>query len=297
MPHILKNKYLKITLEKPGENYNACRFDWTGQINQVELIDKFLFCTTEKSNTKSPNLYGKGLYNEFGINRPVGYDDCPDYDYFHKIGVGLIKKEKEETYNFFKNYTFKPATFKLSQISDTDITITTISSNYRGYAYQLIKNYKLLEKELIISYTLLNSGTKMIQTEEYTHNFIAFNYQKIDQHYQLLLKQPLNVKNIKEVVNPDNCIKINKNTINWAQTTSAEFYLSNLNENGIPNTGWKLFHSQLQVSISEEVNFIPFKFCIWGNSHVVSPELFIDIKLLPGETLQWQRKYKFTVEN
>ncbi|MDE5422702.1 hypothetical protein L3073_10835 [Ancylomarina sp. DW003] len=91
MVHILKNKNLEVHIDLPLENYQLSRFDWTGKIVSVKFkgVD---VVGTERLNSDDDNRFGKGFYNEFGIETPVGFDDCEEGDWFPKIGVGLLKK-------------------------------------------------------------------------------------------------------------------------------------------------------------------------------------------------------------
>jgi hypothetical protein len=48
--------------------------------------------TIEDAGSKDVDFLGKGLYNEFGITSPVGFEEAPVGGWFHKIGVGLPKE-------------------------------------------------------------------------------------------------------------------------------------------------------------------------------------------------------------
>lgn len=45
----------------------------------------------------------KGLYNEFGIENALGFEETEIGDWFHKIGVGLLKKDSN-TYSLNNEY-------------------------------------------------------------------------------------------------------------------------------------------------------------------------------------------------
>ena len=54
-----------------------------------------------------------GPCEEFGIEKPLGYDDAKVGETFLKIGVGELEKPKEEKYSFAKKYKIvKPAEWK-----------------------------------------------------------------------------------------------------------------------------------------------------------------------------------------
>lgn len=87
MGHILKNKNLEIQIDLPLENYNFSRFDWTGKIVAVKF-QNILVSSIEKTDGDNEHLLGRGFYNEFGFNSPLGFEETPIGGWFHKIGVG-----------------------------------------------------------------------------------------------------------------------------------------------------------------------------------------------------------------
>ena len=61
----------------------------------------------ESADVRNENHFGKGFYNEFGIDNALGFDEAKSGEWFHKIGVGLLKKEGDK-YLFHKHYETKP---------------------------------------------------------------------------------------------------------------------------------------------------------------------------------------------
>ncbi|NNL02194.1 MAG: hypothetical protein HKP39_07950, partial [Eudoraea sp.] len=172
MTHILKNKNLEIKIDLPLENYNFSRFDWTGKIVNVKFHNIQL-STSERTDGQNGNSFGKGFYNEFGIDTALGFEDTEIGGWFHKIGVGLLRKEDSQ-YLFSKNYEIKPAEFKINAESDR-VLIRCKSEVSNGYAYLLQKEIQLAESGFILKYYLENTGEKDISTDEYVHNFTAIN--------------------------------------------------------------------------------------------------------------------------
>ena len=71
MPHILKNKTIEINIDLPQEGYQLSRFDWTGKMTTVHYKNRAV-SGVEQIDVVSNNDHGKGFYNEFGIEDPVG---------------------------------------------------------------------------------------------------------------------------------------------------------------------------------------------------------------------------------
>ena len=82
---------------------------------------------------------------------------------------------------------------------------------------------------------------------------------------------------------------IDKDGLAWKDKPKEQFFLGRtINQKGAK---WMLFDNEHSVFISEVVDFKVSDFNVWGWSHVVSPELFIDINIAPGETKSWHRSY------
>ena len=93
MALLLENNLLQLEIQEPGKGYCGSRFDWTGQITQIRYRRQHTFCTEETVDPALVNKLGRGLYNEFGIDQPLGYHDCSVGDKFPKIGIGLITRD------------------------------------------------------------------------------------------------------------------------------------------------------------------------------------------------------------
>ncbi|MBD0779624.1 hypothetical protein HPE56_17620 [Maribacter sp. ANRC-HE7] len=88
----------------------------------------------ERTDYEDRTHLGKGLYNEFGIDSALGFEDTKIGEWFHKIGVGLLKKENQE-YLFNKAYQTQPALF---EVSTTPIDITIRCTSEIGNAQQQV---------------------------------------------------------------------------------------------------------------------------------------------------------------
>jgi hypothetical protein len=59
---------------------------------------------------------------------------------------------------------------------------------------------------------------------------------------------------------------------------------------------WELVHLTSGVGMREYDSFMPSRVAVWGTTHVLSAEVFIDISLQPGETQTWERRYASLTE-
>lgn len=286
--YILKNKKLQVHIDLPMENYQFSRFDWTGKISAVKYKGVYV-SGTEKWNHKDSMDYGKGFYNEFGIDTPIAYKETKEGDYFHKIGIGLLKKEGEH-YRFSNTYEIRPAEFKITKESNR-LIIECIAQNTNGYSYVLMKEIELLESGFVIKYHLRNTGEKTIMTNEYTHNFLAINKELMGSHY--ILKFPFQIKpeSLGATVNPEGKVEISQKEITFNGTPNEQFFFSNLSGDENVDASWELINTKSKIGISEKGSFKTSKVNVWGWKHVISPELFFDINVEPNQVAEWSRTY------
>lgn len=283
--YLLENNRLKVSIAAPGEVYNGSRFDWTGFITQISLDDAVTFCVPERLETGA-GTGGMGLSNEFGIDQPLGYDKVKAGQQFPKIGVGLLTKDSESDYDFFHRYDVTPAKFHVSH-THSSITFDAEDHNDHGYGFHLNKEISLLDDHVVIRYTLKNTGDESFKTSEYAHNFIGINHETVNENYQLTLPK---MTHLDVTVGT---IKQTNQQLTWPIVPDGDFYAHmGINEENA-SYHWDLYHKGVKAGVRDLTCFIPSKMALWGRDHVVSPEVFIDIDLAPGETKTWERRYQF----
>lgn len=288
MSYILKNKNLEIRIDSPLENYNFSRFDWTGKIVEVRF-QNILLSSVERIDTQNENHFGKGFYNEFGIDSALEFEETEIGDWFHKIGVGLLKKENNQ-YLFNKPYQIRPAKFNTSS-EPNKITIECKTETINGFSYLLKKEIELHESSFIINYWLENTGDKEIDTHEYAHNFTAIN-RSIGEDYILNFPFDLKPNLFGETVNPEGKVEIGQNEIKFNGSPKEQFFFSNLTGGKTVDATWELLNLNRKIGIRETGDFQCNKVNLWGWKHVISPELFIEVNVKPGESKEWSRIYE-----
>ena len=289
MAHILKNNHLELHIDAPTENYSCTRFDWTGKISQLKF-QNIPLTTIENTDLINTACFGKGFYNEFGIDTPLGFHETAIGGWFHKIGIGLLKKENEQ-YLFHKKYAVKPAKFSVSTEANA-VIIHCTSEAFNGYSYKLTKEIKLYSSSFTIKYTLHNTGEKEIVTDEYVHNFMATDNALKGKEYALEFPFKLEPPLFDETVNTEQKVTIGNNRITFKETPKEQFFFSNLSGGKLENAAWTLLNSNTKIGIQETGNFQTNKMNVWGWGHVISPELFFKINIKAGKALEWTRTFE-----
>ncbi|AIQ51716.1 hypothetical protein [Paenibacillus sp. FSL R7-0331] len=291
MVHRLSNGILTVDIAEPG-TYNRTRFDWTGFITQVTLEEgKHIFCVPE-SLIPGQGSGGMGLCNEFGISRTIGYDEAAAGEWFPKPGVGLLRKLEDIPYDFTADYPLQPSEMTADS-SSCGIIYKVISAECRGYSFILTKQISLDEDRLIIDYTLENTGSKPIHTEEYIHNFIGINGAPAGEGYELRLPGEAGVHE-PESVYTSGLLHVAGDRIHWNAQPDRPFYCRLGGwEPEDADWYWELVHNPARAGVRESGSFRPERMALWGERHVISPEVFADISILPRHSKDWSRSYQF----
>lgn len=291
MSIILENDTLRIEIQAPGEGYCGSRFDHSAKIVQISYKNRHNFCTTESLDPATVDTLGRGLYNEFGIDAAVGYDGTAVGGRFHKIGTGLVLRPDEGPYDFYRPLDVTPLDYRVSS-TKVSAQFSCDAPETGGYAYRLEKTVTLDANRFSIAYVLDNTGSEKIETTEYVHNFLAIDGKPIDSQYELNFPHALAPAAFGETVNPEKKVQIGEHSINWKGPLKEQFFFSHLESEQNARARWTLAHREAGVCISEASQFGALRLNMWGNVHVVSPEIFIAISLEPGHSLSWRRDYE-----
>ncbi len=318
---VLSSPRLKVELAQPGSVYRGARFDWSGFITQVTLDGKHTFCVPE-SYKAGEGTGGIGLCNEFGIEAAVGYDDARPGETFPKLGIGLLRRADEGPYGFFRPYEIVQQ-FPMSVEATADSAQVVVQPvECRGYAARLSKTYQVSGNSLQVAYTLENTGAKPIATHEYAHNFVGIDQQPVGPAYRLHFPYPvksekIDVKAMRGNAPPhlkklpgfvqdfliarymrqaQGTIRFEGNDITFKPADKQSFYCRPQGFSRRETPQWTLSHVPSGVTVSETDDFAPWRVAVWGGNHVVSAEIFVDIRLQPGQTQRWARRYEFNAQ-
>ena len=287
----LENDTIRLDIEEPGEGYVGSRFDWTGKVTQITFQGRHTFCTEETTDPARRPHTGRGLFNEFGIDEPIGYEECPVGDVFLKPGVGLLTRLSEEPYDFFCSYPVVPGMTRW-ELRDGSVSFEFSCSTPRGHAIVLHKDIVLDGSGFTIDYALTNRGAATLRTNEYVHNFLAVNREPLGPASRLTCSFPLSTTGFHESLNPGKALSFCGDGALWNQVPASPFFFGGLHPVADQTVGWRLEHTTERLAIREAVGFAVQRFNLWGAGHVVSPELFKRIEVPAGGTGRWSRSYQ-----
>ena len=172
---VIKNDKLKFTLYEADAKkgfYRGTRFDHAGVFGNVEFAGHKVFGPWKGTHDPTNHDDIVGPCEEFGIEKPLGYDDAKVGGTFLKIGVGELEKPKEEKYSFANKYkVVKPAGWERVEAPknvfgerEPVIAWEMKASHASGSGYEYVKSVAVHPEraELLIDHRLKNTGTKAI---------------------------------------------------------------------------------------------------------------------------------------
>lgn len=312
-PICLASRRLSVEIAWPGTAYSGTRFDWTGFVTQVTLDDLHTFCVPE-SLVPGQGTGGIGICNEYGIDIGTGYAEAGEKDLFPKFGIGLLEHGPKAEYSFWDHRAIvEPFPIEISQ-TETSATFTVGPVECRGYAARLVKTLTVMDNRLEIAYRMENTGSKPIHTNEYVHNFIGINNQPLGPEYTVKFPYPVRFEKfsppargwlkfvpgfVREKLMQPHAAKMTEplevanDRISIKHTPESPFYCRMTGFGQTDQPQWELRRLSGDVSMREYDDFTPCRVAMWGTTHVISVEVFIDIDLQPGQSLSWTRKLEF----
>lgn len=295
----------RVSIESPDAEWiknHGPRFDTTAAVTSIRIEGREIL------------IHG-GLADEFNPKwlPPPGYDEARPGEPFLKVGVGLLQRVRERPYLFRHKYpVIKYATNErlTSKTQDELVFRQHINTGPElGWAYDYTKTYTLLPADdsppppppsaavvatLVIRYKLQNTGTRPIHIEHYNHNWFRLdsdstmsfgNGYKLNTPFALPTSDPA----------PD-ALTINGGNITFhAPVREPVFPMAEQRVSAARNratlrnlaTGrWVEFSGDFDVS----------RFALFVDHETISPEVFADWKLAPGEQTTWTRTYRFGLD-
>lgn len=162
--------------------YNGTRFDQAGVVTSLTVNGKEFYAPWFERT--APDVLD---YTYLGDNIVAGPDSAisgpveefapldfePKPGLFVKIGAGVLYQPDTQPYDHYRHYRILDAGQRTTTVTKTGVTFTQTLSN-AGYSYVYEKSLSLVpgKPQLLITHRLRNTGTNVINTSVYDHNFL-----------------------------------------------------------------------------------------------------------------------------
>ncbi|MBC8039808.1 MAG: hypothetical protein H7Y06_04630 [Opitutaceae bacterium] len=272
------------------------------EVDDAEMIAKFGPRFDRTAWVRSVQFHGKdmlgsgGLPDEFGLKGDgvLGYDAPMDGPGFIKIGVGRLKRVKDQPYFFSDRYPIlKSYPVKIVSQSKNALAITQDGGDeVLPWSYRYKKTYLLKDTNtLIIRFELENCGAQPFSFNHYNHNWFNLDGDRVGPQHRLETgfvlvppEKPSPYEFEPYALQPKTSIKGGR----------AYYY-----ESELPGVTAEQNRMHLTAGTPYTVtitgDFPPARIAVYAQHRDFCPEVFFKAELQPGETAKWTRTYTFSV--
>lgn len=296
--HTIRSDRLIVTIMDPNDQsrYNrGVRFTPIAAVISAKLDGQnFLFCPDDHH----PITDHAGLAAEFDLVTPAdpasrlpsGYGEAKMGEGFLKIGVGVLRKQREP-YTLFQESEIISLSKTKVHWNDNGAEFRQTSSGVNGYAYELTADLCCVDTRIIVDWSLRNTGKKTLTTRQYSHNFFRFDDRNIGQGYVLSFPYDLSVSGLKAEQR-----RVGREIHFVAEVPRP----TNLRVDYPPNYAGPNICTLRNVNTKQSITCKTSLPGVYTAIHVrqayVSPEQFIELHLEPGQTKTWRRSYVFSFD-
>lgn len=285
---------MKVYLPDPEKGlYRATRFDWSGVIGSVQYKGHEYFGYWKP--THDPTFHEDLTGPVEGYVEPgLGYAGAKPGEGFIRIGVGILEKPDEPSYEWMKTYKILDhGKWEISHGEDWITFRHEIKSDF-GYGYRYTKTIRLKENGFFIEHNLQNTGEKAIETDQFNHNFLMIDGEKSGPAFKISFPYAVSTKD-----NLKGLMAIEDNTLSFLQ----EFNKDNSIFLNLQGYGEKAADHEVTVvntrsgaGLTFRVNKPLYRMAFWACQTTLSPENFIWLSVGPGEEETWTSDYTLFVE-
>ncbi len=280
---------LEVYLPDPENGlYRATRFDWSGVIGSAQYQGHEYFGYWK--DTHDP-LYHEDLTGpvEGFIKEGLGYEEAKPGEGFIRIGVGVLEKEDETEYNWMKTYKILDHGKWTIDHGKDWITFTHEVQSKLGYAYIYTKSIKLKEDGFIIEHALQNKGQKIIETDQFNHNFFMIDGDKSGTAFQISFPfKPSTEADLKGYMEIEDKNFTFIKDINKEKSVFAEL---NGYSQQVADHMVTVNNRRTGAGVTFTVDKPLHRMVFWACHTTLSPENFIWISVKPGEEEKWVSDY------
>ena len=291
----ISNGLVSATLYLPDAvngYYQATRFDWAGVFASLGFGGHTFFGPWQQGHSPKVNDAVGGPVESFS---PIGYNEAKTGGTFVTIGVGVLRKKSTEPFSPFTLYDIVDGGKWTVQSSKDHVTYIQELHDVTGYAYLYTKTVRLLDgkPQLVLEHSLKNTGTRIIETDVFDHNFPVIDKQPTGPLMKVIF--PVNVK--AEGSGWGTVAKNERRQLIFLKDMDQRDWLKCDSLQGFGKTSkdydFRIENHKtgagMRITADQPVEKVVF----WASPTTVCPEPYIKIKVLPGETMKWTIDYEF----
>jgi hypothetical protein len=291
----ISSERIRATLYLPDATsgyYRGTRFDWSGAIASLQWNGHEYF--GQWFERYDPRLHDAitGPVEEFLTgDSALGYAEAKPGGAFVRIGVGAVRKRDESAYKRFETYEIvDPGKWSVKKGKDR-IEFVHELGDTAGYAYVYRKTLRLDGDTLVLEHTLKNTGSKLIPTSVYNHNFFTLDGQTTGADFTVRFPfEPRAVRPLNGLAEVKGKELVFLRAFEPKQTLFSEI-------EGFGSTsrdyGFQLENRKTGAGVRVTGDHAVQKLYFWSAPKTICPEPYIDVSVEPGRESSWRIVYEF----
>jgi hypothetical protein len=309
----IANGLLRVRLYLPDANtgfYRGTRFDWSGVIAGLQYAGHDYYPPWFQRSDPSvhdfiydgadivagPCTAITGPAEEFVTNgQALGFDLAKAGGTFIKIGVGVLRKPDDKSYDPYRLYPIHDGgKWTISRKPDSIEFRQALADPSSGYAYEYRKTVSVAgdQPRMVLDHGLRNTGKRTIQTSVYNHNFLYLDRLAPSPDFSLtvpfrILTSPPSGSGYAEV--QDNRISFSR-----ALTGEDKVYLGIKGFGDDPNDyDIRIENRRVGVGVRITADRPLSRVALWAIRAPLSIEPFIAMNIEPGAEFTWRIQYEY----
>lgn len=286
---------MKVYLPDPENGlYRATRFDWSGVIGSVRYKDHEYFGYWKE--TQDP-LFHEDLTGpvEGYIDPGLGYAEAEPGGEFVRIGIGVIEKPGEAEYSFRNSYRLlDPGEWTIDHGSDW-ISFKQILNSAIGYAYVYQKTITLKNDGFVMEHRLENRGTRVIETDQFNHNFFMIDGEPSGTAFQVRFPYPVSTAD-----DPQGFVELQGNELKFIRNLKKDdafFILLEGYGGAVSDHRVTVINEKSGAGVTFSVDKPLYRMAFWACKTTLCPENSIWISVKPGDSSTWTSDYTLFVSH
>ncbi len=293
----ISNGLIQANLYLPNPDtgyYRGARFDWSGVISHLEYAGHSYFGVWFPHYDPTLHDAITGPVNEFrSSDGALGFGEAAPNDFFVKIGVGLLRKPDNEPYAFTRSYQIADTGKWVIRPGQDRVEFIQTLKGVRGYSYLYKKTVRLARNkpELVLEYSLKNTGSRSIDTEVYNHDFYTIDGQPTGPDLNVRFTfAPQAQTSLGDAARIEGKEVLYTRPLQGGESVAS--YLTGYSQE-VADNDIKVENSKTHAGVQEITDRPISKLYLWSIKSTVCPEAYIALHIPPGKTSKWQTTYRF----
>ncbi len=295
----ITNGVVNATVQIPGKSpdaYRGTRFDHAGIVTGLqyaghEFVGKW-------HDVTDPTIHDAvtGPAEEFLTGDSAwAYEDTKPGEEFPRIGVGGIRRPNgESAYRRYGLYEIvDPGKWQVTAHKDRVEFTQTLKVASSGYGYVYRKIVRLLpgKPELEVSHSLKNTGSKPIETSQYSHNFFAMDHQVVGPDVSVRFAfTPVASPEMKYGARVEDHAIVYTRELEEKQAASAD--ITGFGKD-VADYDIQVRNARLGMEVHIRGDRPLEKMYFWSIRTIACPEPYVHLSIRPGEETHWTIRYQF----